>query len=166
MTAVIALGAGGCGGGGSGREAVPAGSPSSRPTGTGPLTEDTVRADLDAATADAGAPANDPDYADDWPMACSLAYKGFGTTRATVNAARYKATVAELREREWRQSKEHFMEHKDEDGRIYGARTILKQRGWTLVTHYDDWGKRGVITIVAFEDACKTKNRVPEDWAS
>ncbi|MFJ3229126.1 hypothetical protein ACIPJS_38055 [Streptomyces sp. NPDC086783] len=172
MTAVIALGAGGCGSGDSGGEAAPAGSPSPRPTGTGPLTEDTIRADLDAATADAGAPANDPGYADDWQIACSLAYKGFGT-RATVDAARFKATVTELREREWRQSKEHhFTERKDEDGRIYEARTVLKQRGWTLVTEYRAWGKKGVITMVAFEDACKTKDgqfgfrsRVPEDWA-
>ena len=64
--AVMALGAAGCGtsDADTGVSAAPVtASPQPRPASTGPLTKEVVRADLDTSAADAGLPANVPEYA-------------------------------------------------------------------------------------------------------
>ncbi|MFF7679066.1 hypothetical protein [Actinacidiphila glaucinigra] len=63
--AVIALGATGCGASDTSTEAAAApvlAPPQPRPKGTGPLTKEVVRTDLDTSAADAGIPANAPDF--------------------------------------------------------------------------------------------------------
>lgn len=103
--AVIVLGAAGCGTGNAstGASALP---PSPRPKGTGLLTKEVVRADLDTSAADAGAPASVPEFAgmnEDAEAgslrSCGIGFKGFGTETTTVDVARYDAVVRELRER-------------------------------------------------------------------
>ncbi|MEU6515582.1 hypothetical protein [Streptomyces sp. NPDC046978] len=159
--AVIALGAAGCstGDAGTGTSASP---PSPRPKGTGPLTKEVVRTDLDTAAADAGAPATVPEYAgvnEDAEAgslrSCGVGFKGVGTETATVDVARYDAVVRELRERDWQPAQEPE-KRKDKSGAIYSAHELLKQRGWTMVAEYMDQGV-GVITLLAYDDACMKK---------
>ncbi|MFI6416945.1 hypothetical protein ACIBG6_05905 [Streptomyces sp. NPDC050842] len=162
--AVIALGAAGCGGAGDTGVAAKTAPPSPRPQGTGPLSKEVIRSDLDTSVADAGVPANAPKYArtfDDAPVgskqSCSVAFKGFGTETTPVDLARYEALVGELRERGWRQSGDR-KERKDVDGAIGEVQAVLKQRGWTIVTDYASIPEEGVITLMAFEDACMKKH--------
>lgn len=159
--AVIVLGAAGCGTGdaGTGASALP---PSPRPKGTGLLTKEVVRADLDTSAADAGAPASVPEFAgmnEDAEAgslrSCGIGFKGFGTETTTVDVARYDAVVRELRERDWQPAQEPE-KRKGKSGAIYDAHDLLKQRGWTMVAEYMDLGD-GVITLMAYDDACMKK---------
>jgi hypothetical protein len=131
---------------------------SPRPTGTGPLTKEVVRTDLDASAAAVGVPANAPEYARGYEdasvgsrLSCGVGFKGFGSQATPVDAARLDAVVGELRERDWKQAGERT-ERKGVD-----ARVVLKQRGWTMVAEYRT-PEDGVITLVAIEDACMKKN--------
>ncbi|MCX4681142.1 hypothetical protein OG413_38725 [Streptomyces sp. NBC_01433] len=169
--AAIALGAAGCGTSDAGTEAagadvadaeVAATPTSPRPKGTGLLTKEVVRTDLDTSAADAGVPANAPEYgrmsegtpADSPPQSCGVAFKGFGTETTPVDVARYEAVVGELGERDWQQPQKRYERKNMDDGVINEARTVLNQRGWTVVAEYRTFQKDGVITLSAFEDAC------------
>ncbi|MEU6341159.1 hypothetical protein ABZ883_09440 [Streptomyces sp. NPDC046977] len=152
--AVIALGAAGCDTG-TGAAAAPL---SPRPTGTGPLTRQVVRADLDTAAADAEVPASEPEYSGlnedapaGTPRSCGLGYKAVGRQTA-IATERYDALVRELRERDWRQRQEP-VRHKDRTGGIYDIRVILQQRGWTMVAEYSG-SMKGIVTLLAYDDAC------------
>lgn len=110
--AVIALGTGGCGesGTGTGTTAAPV-QASPRPAGTGPLTKEVVRIDLDTSVAAVGVPANAPEYARPFedapagsPPSCAVAFRGIGDETAPLDFDRFKAVVGELRERDWQQS--------------------------------------------------------------
>ncbi|MBO0917068.1 hypothetical protein J1C73_22980 [Streptomyces laculatispora] len=155
--AVIALGATGCGTGAADTGAVAA----PRPEGTGPLAKKDVRADLDTSVADAGVPDNAPEFGRDAqegtsggsPRSCAVAFKGFGTDTTSVDLTRFEAVVSELRERDWQQPREDL---KGADA-VGETRVVLKQRGWTLVAGYMDIQK-GVITLLAAEDACMKRN--------
>ena len=173
--AVIALGAAGCGtnatgtgtGTGTSATAAPpsaARTVSPRPGGTGPLTKDVVRTDLDTSAAGAGLPANAPEFAGmnedapaGSPRACGVGYKGYSTKIAPVDTARFDKMVGELRGRDWQQSGERT-ERKGKDGAVFEARVVLKQRGWTVVTQYRALGQQGDITVMAYDDACMKKN--------
>ncbi|MFD9421964.1 MULTISPECIES: hypothetical protein [unclassified Streptomyces] len=163
--AVIALGAAGCGTSDAGTE-VDATPKSPRPKGTGVLTKEVVRTDLDTSAADAGVPANAPEYgrmSDDTPagsasQSCSVAFKGFGTKTAPVDIARYEAVVGELRERDWQQPQERYERKDADDGVVNLARVVLNQRGWSVVAEYRTFQEDGVITLSAFDDACVKKN--------
>ncbi|MEU1542054.1 hypothetical protein ABZ461_28880 [Actinacidiphila glaucinigra] len=159
--AVIALGAAGCGASGAGTEAAAAPA-SPRPKGTGPLTKEVVRTDLDASAVDAGIPANAPDFGGmnedaeaGSPRSCGLGFKGFGTKATKVDVARWESVVGELRERDWKQAREPD-KRRGSDGVVYDARVVLKQRGWTMVAEYLS-SRVGVITLLAYEDACMKK---------
>ncbi|MEV6163019.1 hypothetical protein AB0L71_14020 [Streptomyces sp. NPDC052052] len=163
--ATIVLGAAGCGtsDADAGVAATSAPAPP-RPKGTGPLAKEVVRTDIDTSAADAGVPANAPDYgrtyedaSDGSPQSCSVGFKGFSTKTTTVDIARYKAVLGELRERDWQQPQEQ-KEHKEvRDGVVHVARVPLKQRGWTMVVEYRASPVDNVITLAAFEDACMKK---------
>ncbi|MFF3212503.1 hypothetical protein ACFYYB_17765 [Streptomyces sp. NPDC002886] len=164
MTAVIALGAAGCGSGtGAGSSPV-----SPRPEGTGLLTREVVRADLDTSAAAAGAPANDPEWLsrseESSAWRCAVVFKGYGTEAEPVDVARFKATVRELDRRDWEDAGESE-ERKDED-EVYVSRVLLDQRGWRIVAEY--WGKPagGIISLVAFDNACEEKRRGGEEGAA
>ncbi|MGW6704367.1 hypothetical protein ACWGDE_05685 [Streptomyces sp. NPDC054956] len=168
--AVIALGAVSCGTsdsgtGGTGKAAAggaAAQAPASpRPEGTGPLTKDVVRTDLDTSAAAAGLPANDPEYARiqqeapaDSPRSCSVAFKGFGSKAVPVNVARFDSVVGELRGRGWQESRERARRKVGNDGSVQLAGTAFKQRGWTLVAEYRTFTDEGVVTLMAIDDAC------------
>ncbi|MFF3257007.1 hypothetical protein ACFYWP_39905 [Actinacidiphila glaucinigra] len=163
--AVIALGAAGCGASDSGTEGAAApvlAPPQPRPQGTGPLTKDVVRTDLDTSAADAGVPANAPEFGGmnedaeaGSPRSCALGFKGFGTKAAKVDVARWESVVGELRERDWQQAREPD-KRRGPDGVVYDARVVLKQRGWTMVAEYLS-SQVGVITLLAYDDACMKK---------
>ncbi|MEU8629984.1 hypothetical protein [Streptomyces sp. NPDC048669] len=161
--AVIALGVTGCGTSDAGTGAAAASVPASpRPKGTGPLTEKVVRTDLDTSTANAGVPANAPDFArsaeersDGSPASCAVALKGFGTETTRVDLSRLEGVVSELRKRDWQQSRKREERKQADD--IVEARVVLKQRGWTLTATYQDFAEKGVITLWAAEDACMKK---------
>ncbi|MFB7293700.1 hypothetical protein [Actinacidiphila glaucinigra] len=161
--AVMALGAAGCGTGDAGTEASASpvsASPQPRPAGTGPLTKEVVRMDLDSSAVDAGVPANVPEYGGmnedaepGSPRSCGLGFKGFATKTTRVDVARWEAVVRELRERDWQQDGEPETHKGDSSGKVFEVRVALKQRGWTLVASWDDV-RDGVITLNAFDDAC------------
>ncbi|MEV6075178.1 hypothetical protein AB0L80_08760 [Streptomyces sp. NPDC052069] len=163
--AVIALGAAGCGTSDAGTE-VDATPKPPRPQGTGVLTKEVVRTDLDASAADAGVPANAPEYgrtsedapAGSAPQSCGVAFKGFGTKTAPVDIARYEAVVGELRERDWQQPQERYERKGPDDGVVDLARVVLNQRGWSVVAEYRTFQEDGVITLTTFEDACVKEN--------
>ncbi|MFJ3532836.1 hypothetical protein [Streptomyces sp. NPDC090132] len=161
--AVIALGAAGCGTSDADTGAAAPSSPSPRPKGTGPLPEKVVRTDLDTSTADAGVPANAPDFArsaeersDGSPASCTVAFKGFGTKSTPVDLSSFEGVVSELGERDWQLSRKRE-DRKRKDGDIAESRTVLKQRGWTLIANYLVLADNGVITLFASEDACIKK---------
>ncbi|MFD8643756.1 hypothetical protein ACFV14_26065 [Streptomyces zaomyceticus] len=137
---------------------------SPRPQGTGPLTESVVRADLDTSVADAGVPANAPEYGEhrgsaDSPLSCGVYFKGFGTDTASVDLARFEQLVGELRERAWQQP-EQRTERKDLDGAIGVAEVWLSQRGWRMSVEYRSPPDEGVITVKAYDTACLRKHDV------
>ncbi|TXS20120.1 hypothetical protein EAO71_33015 [Streptomyces sp. ms191] len=163
--AVIALGATSCetSDTGSGAAAAPASaarSASPRPAGTGPLTKDVVRADLDTSAADAGVPENAPDYARTFedapagsPPSCAVAFRAIGDEAAPLDFARFKAVVGALRAREWQQSG-GLREHETLDGVIGDALAVLKQRGWTIDAKYEAAKEESMITLTAYDQAC------------
>ncbi|MBT2443889.1 hypothetical protein J7E93_28095 [Streptomyces sp. ISL-36] len=164
--AVIVLGAAGCGTSDAGTGVAAAPVPTSpRPQGTGPLTKEVVRTDLDTSAAAAGVPANASEYArvpEDAsagsPRSCVVGFKGFGTEATPVDVARYEAVVGELRKRDWQQPRDRKERKGVDDGVIYEAQVVLKQRGWTMVAEYRTAPEDGVITLMAFEDVCMKKN--------
>lgn len=169
--AVIALGAAGCGTSDAGTEgAVTPISTPPRPKGTGPLTKDVVRSDVTASAAEAGIPANAPDWGSgyedapaDSPRSCAVSFKGFGTEATPVDVPRHKAAVNELRERDWQETRTETERNDRGDRAIHTRRTVLKQRGWTLVATYQTFDKNGEISLTAFEDACmKAKGAAPD----
>ncbi|MFF1409753.1 hypothetical protein ACFVX6_08145 [Streptomyces sp. NPDC058289] len=164
-TAVIALGAVSCGtsdsgtgGAGSGAASASASAAvSPRPAGTGPLTREVVRTDLDTSAAAAGAPANDPDYLRTSEAAsavsCAVAFKGFGTDAVPVDLARFEATVRELGKRAWKEAGK-AEQRKDEKGEVYVSKVLLEQRGWRVVAEYRGAPSGGTIGLLAFDNAC------------
>ena len=169
--AVIALGATSCGTNdtGTGTAAAPAStartaSVSPRPAGTGPLTKNTVRDDLNTAAADAGVPANAPDYARTFedapagsPPSCAVAFKTLGDKTAPLDFARFKAVVGALRARQWQQSG-GLREHENPDGMIGDAHAVLKQRGWTIDAKYEAAKENSMITLTAYDQNCINKH--------
>ncbi|GAA2946711.1 MULTISPECIES: hypothetical protein [Streptomyces] len=163
---VVALGATGCGQSDNGAVAG-TGAPvsaSPRPTGTGPMTKDIARNDLDTAAADAGAPESEPAFAgtnDDAPAgslrACGVMYKWFGTEDAPADMARFDKMVDELRERDWQQSGDR-RERRYDSGVVHEAVVVLEQRGWTTVVEYMEMTHGGDITMNSFDTACAKKN--------
>ncbi|MDX2644338.1 hypothetical protein PV341_12305 [Streptomyces sp. PA03-1a] len=168
--AVMALGAAGCGtsDADTGVSAAPVtASPQPRPASTGPLTKEVVRADLDTSAADAGLPANVPEYAGMYEDAeagtlqvCGIGFKGLGTKSTPLDVPRWEAVVRELRERGWRQARKPE-KRKYITGVTYEAIVVLKQRGWTIVVGYLNLHNDGAITLTADEDACIKK--LPRD---
>ncbi|MEE4490154.1 hypothetical protein [Streptomyces sp. BE230] len=161
--AVIALGAAGCGTSDTDAEGAAAApiSTTPRPKGTGPLTKDVVRTDINTSAADAGIPANAPEWGrgfEDAPAdsarSCSASFKGFGTEATPVDVDRHKTVVDELRERGWQQTRTAKERNDRGDRQINMSQAILKQRGWTVVATYRTFDENGVITLTAFEDAC------------
>ncbi|MFE2236504.1 hypothetical protein ACFXA4_28620 [Streptomyces sp. NPDC059442] len=123
-----------------------------------------MRTDLDTSAADAGLPANAPEYAGSnenapagSPRACGVGYKGYGTKTSPVDTARFDKVVGELRDRDWQPSGERA-ERKGKDGAVFEVRVILKQRGWTVVTQYRALGDDGDISLMAYDDACMKQN--------
>lgn len=162
VTAVIALGATGCGGTGSGAASVAV---SPRPQGTGPLTREVVRTDLDTSAAAAGAPATDPEWAETNENAqpgslssCVVAFRGYETDAAPLDHERFEATVRELGRRGWKKVGEPE-QRKDKKGEVYTSRVLLDQRGWRVVAEYRDGPSGGTISLPAFEDACVEAQR-------
>ncbi|MET9621956.1 hypothetical protein ABZZ37_14460 [Streptomyces sp. NPDC006464] len=158
--AVVVLGTAGCGTD-AGATAAP---PSPRPAGTGPLSKQVVRTDLDGSAADAGAPANDPWVAGrdnaapaDSPQACTIAYKGFATETQPIEAAHLDRVVRELEERDWKQFGDR-KERKAPDGVVFEAHAVLAQRGWRLLAEYRHSPANDVLTLSAFDDTCLKKN--------
>ncbi|MCX5129976.1 hypothetical protein OG898_28365 [Streptomyces sp. NBC_00193] len=158
MAAVIALGAAGCGGTGAGAGAVAV---SPRPEGTGPLTREVVRTDLDTSAAAAKVPATDAEWAampeDAEPgtlSSCVVAFKGFETDAAPLDHERFEATLRELGRRGWKQVGKPEQE-KDKKGEVWTSKVLLDQRGWRIVAEYRD-GPTGksTISLPAFENAC------------
>ncbi|MBT2441825.1 hypothetical protein J7E93_17250 [Streptomyces sp. ISL-36] len=167
IAVIIALGAAGCGKSNTstGATAAPV-SASPRPKGTGPLTKEVVRTDLDTSLSDAGVPANDPEYAgtfEEGPAgslpSCTVTFRSVGDETAPLDFARYKAVVGELRERDWQQSG-GLREHENLDGVIGDALAILRQRGWTMDAQYGTAQEKSAITLTAYNDACMKKNGV------
>lgn len=158
--AVIGLAAAGCGtseGGAKGGNAVPV---APRPEGTGSLTKDFVRADLDAAAAAAGVPANAPKYAlgyeqapADSQLSCAVGFMGSREEKAKVDVARYDAVLRELGKRGWQQEGEP-QRRKDKSGKPSDAMVGLGQRGWRLTAEYRSLDNGGTIRLLAFDDAC------------
>ncbi|MFF7211861.1 hypothetical protein ACFZAU_15225 [Streptomyces sp. NPDC008238] len=161
--AAMALGGAGCRTGDAGTEASTSSKPAApqpRPAGTGPLTKEFVLADLDGSAADAGVPANAPEWGGmnedtepGTPRSCGVGFKGFATKTAKVDVARWEAVVHELREREWEQDGKPERLTGDSSGVVFEVRVALKQRGWTVVASWVDLHD-GTITLSAFDDAC------------
>ncbi|MFD5427241.1 hypothetical protein [Streptomyces sp. NPDC127084] len=157
---LIAFGVAGCGAGDAGT-----GAASPRPEGTGPITKEVVRADIDTSLADVGLPTKEPEYvrlfenaAAGSPQSCSVDAKAFGSETAPVDIARYEALVGELRERAWQQSGERT-EDKGRDGEaLRAARVVLKQRGWSMRAEYRSSKSSGIVTVLALDDACMKQN--------
>ncbi|MEU6167193.1 hypothetical protein [Streptomyces tanashiensis] len=161
--AAIMITVAGCGSGDGGvGEAKPPASP--RPQGTGPLAKSVVQADLDTSVADAGVPANAPEYgenraAESSPLSCGVYFKGFGTDTASVDLVRFEKLVGELRDRAWQQPGQRT-ERKDRDGAIGVAEVWLSQRGWRMSVEYRNPPDEGVITVKAYDIACLRKHNV------
>ncbi|SED48292.1 hypothetical protein [Streptomyces sp. TLI_105] len=158
----VGLGVAGCGAGDTGTGASAPVPP--RPAGTGPLAKEVVRADFDGSVADAGVPPNAPEYGETHRdaaagsrLSCTVAFKGFGTEDTPVDLPRYRALVGELRERGWRKAGDGRGQEVAEDGTVHVAQEVFEQRGWTLVSEHRPWGDDGVITLLAFDDACMKK---------
>ncbi|TXS33201.1 hypothetical protein EAO71_03325 [Streptomyces sp. ms191] len=119
---------------------------------------------MDTSVADAGVPANVPEYGEDRgpegsPRACGVSFKGFGTDEASVDLARFERLVAELRERAWRQPTKRT-ERTNRDGAIGVAEVFLSQRGWRMSVEYRNPPEEGVITILAYDVACLKKHDI------
>ncbi|GAA3396150.1 hypothetical protein [Streptomyces roseoviridis] len=160
----LTLGAAGCG---AEDEAAKTPPPPPRPAGTGPLTKDVVRADVDGAVAAAGLPRNAEDYgqlADKGsgrlPAACSLAFKSFDEESTPVDLSRYDTVVGALRDRAWQPAGER-KERKARDGTVGVAEQLFEQRGWFMVTEYREAADgQGVVTLRAHDIACVKKSGI------
>ncbi|GGT26530.1 hypothetical protein GCM10010222_80420 [Streptomyces tanashiensis] len=165
--AVITLGAAGCSKSDASTGAIAAPvSASPRPKGTGPLTKEVVRADLDTSLSDAGAAANDPEYARrleegpaSSPPSCVVVSRSIGNETTPLDFARYKAVVGELRERAWQQSG-GLRERENLDGVIGDASATLRQRGWIINAQYGTAQEKSAITLMAYDDACMKKSGI------
>lgn len=168
VVVAIVTGAAGCGvsGSGTGTAVIPA---PPRPQGTGTLPKEVVRADLDTSAADARVPVNEEaarqaaNARPGTPRSCGVSLRAWTTDTVAmpVNVARYDAMVRELRERGWRTHDQRV--RKTPDDRTGYARTILKQRGWTLFTDFIGPGEEGIISLTAVENACMKKIGVSMD---
>ncbi|WP_185893489.1 hypothetical protein [Streptomyces sp. WAC08241] len=150
VVVAVVLGAAGCGTGDGGPSAVP--SATARAEDTGPVTKASAQADIDAAVADAGAPADDPDWAKMTAARCGAGYRGYGTEDEKADLGRYEAVVGELRERGWRPSGE-APERKDESGTVRSAQKVFTKRGWTLTAEFQGV-EAGLINVSAADKAC------------
>ncbi|MEU3607215.1 hypothetical protein AB0E83_17485 [Streptomyces sp. NPDC035033] len=155
LAVVLALGAAGCGAGDEPAKAAPL---PPRPAGTGPLTKDVVRADVDGAVEAAEAPPGDREFSagmEERLQGCAVHYKGFGDEEHPGELARYEAVTAALRERAWRFAKKGN-QHEERDGKVFSAQEVFTQRGWTLVAEFRPGAEegRGTFGIVAYDDAC------------
>ncbi|MFJ2058186.1 hypothetical protein ACIOMM_19855 [Streptomyces sp. NPDC087908] len=121
-----------------------------------------VRADVDTAAADAGVPANAPEYSKDSaansPVSCGVYFKGFGEDKASVDIARFEQVVNELLERAWVQTQPRT--ERKGDGVIGVAEVWLSQRGWKMSVEYRIPPEEGVITVKAYDVACLKKHNV------
>ncbi|WP_051715513.1 hypothetical protein [Streptomyces bikiniensis] len=167
----VVLGAAGCGTGdggtdGGGKRGGASAAPSATPRAedTGPVTKASAQADIEAAAADAGAPADDPDWAKMTAARCGAGYHGYGTEDEKVDFGRYEAVVGELRERGWQPSGE-APERKDENGTVRIAQKIFTKRGWTLTAEFRGFDT-GQISVSAADKACvdeiRSRVRIPE----
>ncbi|MEU3399163.1 hypothetical protein [Streptomyces filamentosus] len=168
LAVLLALGAAGCGAA-DGTPEVPV---PPRPAGTGPLTKDVVRADVDGSVAVAGLPRN----AEEWgrradegidppegssfgfslPGRCLLSLKSFHEESAPVDLSRYDKLLDALREREWQPAGERRNRAYEEVVNL--SEQSLRQRGWLLRTDFRLQGERGgVITLNAYDEACVRK---------
>ncbi|MER6692087.1 hypothetical protein [Streptomyces minutiscleroticus] len=136
---------------------------SPRPQGTGPLTKEVVRIDLDTSAADAGIPANRQECArgyEDAPAdsqrSRAVAFMGMSTETDPVTETRFKALVGELRERDRQQLRRQENSYAD-DGTLSSAQVVLKQRGWTVVARYRLASGGGGVTLTAPDEACIKK---------
>ncbi|MFD4377475.1 hypothetical protein [Streptomyces sp. NPDC058486] len=128
-----------------------------RPAGTGPLTKDVVRADVEGALKAADAPPDEREFAEriekEMLLGCAVYYKGFGDGEHPADLALYEAVVDGLGERAWRFAK---------NGNQYEAvnpQEVFKQRGWTLVAEFRSGvgDGEGTLGVVAYDDACMEK---------
>ncbi|MFI5666193.1 hypothetical protein [Streptomyces sp. NPDC051704] len=131
-----------------------------RPEGTGPLTKDFVRTDLEAAVTAAGLPANAPEYARgyerapaDSQLSCAVGFMGSQDGTVKVDVARYEAVLRELGKRDWQQEKKPER-REDKAGKVFDAKAGLGQRGWRLSAEYRTSENGGTVRLVAFDDAC------------
>ncbi|MCX5405358.1 hypothetical protein OHA37_15860 [Streptomyces sp. NBC_00335] len=153
VTAVIALGAAGCGSGtGAGAKSGPV---SPRPEGTGPLAREVVQTDIDTSAAAAGAPATDPDWRkvgeESASGLCVVSFRGFFTEAIPADLARFDDTVRELGRRDWKDAGKKTQK-KDKKGKVYESRVLLEQRGWRIVAEYQEI--HGTLGLTAFDTAC------------
>ncbi|MEW1694826.1 hypothetical protein [Streptomyces sp. NPDC091278] len=154
----VVLGAVGCGAEGTAAP-VPLATVVPRPPGTGPLTKEVVRADLDGSAANARVPANsrgsltkdvdDPAS----PLSCVVRFMGFHEESVPVDIPRYERVLSELGERGWKQRGER-QERKAVDGSDSQFTVVLEQRGWRLKTEYRNIGDGGTVSLAAFDEAC------------
>ncbi|MFJ7961658.1 hypothetical protein ACIQ62_35755 [Streptomyces sp. NPDC096319] len=129
------------------------------------MTKSVVRADVDTAVADAGVPANAPDYSEDRgpadsPVTCGVYFKGFSDDETSVDVARFEGLVGELRERAWQQTAPRT--ERKGGGVIGVAEVWLSQRGWKMHVEYrklPQEGEAGVITVQAYDVACLKKHK-------
>ncbi|WP_432085291.1 hypothetical protein [Streptomyces sp. bgisy095] len=159
VVVAVVLGAAGCDTGDGGTSAAP--SVTVRAEDLGPVTKASAQAEIDAAAADAGAPAGDPDWAKMTASRCGAGYRGYGTEGEKVDLGRYEAVVGELRERGWQPSGE-APERKDENGTVQIAQKVFTKRGWTLTAEFQGF-ETGLISVSAADKACadEIRDRVP-----
>ncbi|MEU2503597.1 hypothetical protein ABZ621_02690 [Streptomyces sp. NPDC007863] len=160
LTAVLALGAAGCWA--AADEAPEAAPVPPRPAGSGPLTKDVVRADVDGAVRAADAPPGLPDQAgpgDRDPAGCTIVYRGFAEKDVPADITRYEALKDALRARAWTYVRKGPGQD-ERGGEVHHAQEIFKQRGWTLVTTYYQGVEKedDQIGVLALDDVCAKKS--------
>ncbi|MER5739847.1 hypothetical protein ABT117_29835 [Streptomyces sp. NPDC002262] len=157
LAVLVVAGLAGCGAG-DGAEGTPPPVPP-RPAGTGPLTKDAVRADVEGVLAAADAPPDARDFSrgmeEDRLRGCAVFYKGFGDREHPADLARYEAVTDGLRGRAWRFAGKGNG-HEERGGKVHRPQEIFEQRGWTLVTEFGPGADEGVGTlgVVAYDEAC------------
>ncbi|MFJ6406046.1 hypothetical protein ACIQK9_11060 [Streptomyces hydrogenans] len=157
LAVLVVLGLAGCGAG-DGAEAAPTPVPP-RPAGTGPLTEDVVRADVEGVLKAADAPPDAREFSEsmekDELRGCAVYYKGFGDQEYPADLARYEAVTKGLRERAWRFARKGNG-HEERGGEVLRPQEVFKQRGWTLSAEFQPGADEGVgtLTVAAYDDAC------------
>ncbi|KAA6217396.1 hypothetical protein [Streptomyces filamentosus] len=171
LAVLLVLGAAGCGA----TDEAPEVPVPPRPAGTGPLTKDVVRADVDGSVAVAGLPRNAEDYGrhsdegvdapegsgfgGSLPGRCLLGLKSFHEESAPVDLSRYDKLLDALREREWQPVGERRNRAYEEVVNL--SEQSFRQRGWLLRTDFRLQGERGgVITLNAYDEACVGKSGI------